>query len=148
MGDVVSLVEKAQESIDQNEAERLAKRMEKAEFNLDDFLRQMQQVKKMGSLGSIASMMPGMSNVTIGDKEEKKMAHTEAIILSMTVKERTTPRLLRGSRVTRIANGSGTKVSDVNALLKKFSQMQKMMRMMKGNKGKRMLNAMRSKMGG
>ena len=84
MGDVVSLVEKAQESIDQNEAERLAKRMDKAEFNLDDFLKQMQQVKKMGSLGSIASMMPGMSNVTIGDKEEKKMAHTEAIILSMT----------------------------------------------------------------
>ena len=115
MGDVVSLVEKAQESIDQNEAERLAKRMEKAEFNLDDFLKQMQQVKKMGSLGSIASMMPGMSNVTIGDKEEKKMAHTEAIILSMTAKERATPRLLRGSRLTRIANGSGTKVSDVNA---------------------------------
>ena len=148
MGDVVSLVEKAQESIDQNEAERLAKRMEKAEFNLDDFLKQMQQVKKMGSLGSIASMMPGMSNVTIGDKEEKKMAHTEAIILSMTAKERATPRLLRGSRLTRIANGSGTKVSDVNALLKQFSQMQKMMRMMRGSKGKQMLNAMRSKMGG
>lgn len=148
MGDVVSLVEKAQESIDQNEAERLAKRMEKAEFNLDDFLKQMQQVKKMGSLGSIASMMPGMSNVSIGDKEEKKMAHTEAIILSMTAKERATPRLLRGSRLTRIANGSGTKVSDVNALLKQFSQMQKMMRMMRGSKGKQMLNAMRSKMGG
>ena len=148
MGDVVSLVEKAQESIDQNEAERLVKRMEKAEFNLDDFLKQMQQVKKMGSLGSIASMMPGMSNVTIGDKEEKKMAHTEAIILSMTAKERATPRLLRGSRLTRIANGSGTKVSDVNALLKQFSQMQKMMRMMRGSKGKQMLNAMQSKMGG
>ena len=148
MGDVVSLVEKAQESIDQNEAERLAKRMDKAEFNLDDFLKQMQQVKKMGSLGSIASMMPGMSNVTIGDKEEKKMAHTEAIILSMTAKERATPRLLRGSRLTRIANGSGTKVSDVNALLKQFSQMQKMMRMMRGSKGKQMLNAMKSKMGG
>ena len=148
MGDVVSLVEKAQESIDQNEAERLAKRMEKAEFNLDDFLKQMQQVKRMGSLGSIASMMPGMSNVSIGDKEEKKMAHTEAIILSMTAKERATPRLLRGSRLTRIANGSGTKVRDVNALLKQFSQMQKMMRMMRGSKGKQMLNAMRSKMGG
>ena len=148
MGDVVSLVEKAQGSIDQDEAERLAKRMEKVEFNLDDFLKQMQQVKKMGSLGSIASMMPGMSNVTIGDKEEKKMAHTEAIILSMTAKERATPRLLRGSRLTRIANGSGTKVSDVNALLKQFSQMQKMMRMMRGSKGKQMLNEMRSKMGG
>ena len=122
--------------------------MEKAEFNLDDFLKQMQQFKKMGSLGSIASMMPGMSNVTIGDKEEKKMAHTEAIILSMTAKEKATPRLLRGSRLTRIANGSGTKVSDVNALLKQFSQMQKMMRMMKGSKGKQMLNAMKDKMGG
>jgi signal recognition particle subunit SRP54 len=122
--------------------------MEKNEFNLDDFLKQMQQVKKMGSLGSIASMMPGISNVEIGDKEEKKMSHTEAIILSMTAKERTTPRLLRGSRLTRIANGSGTKVRDVNALLKQFSQMQKMMRMIKGSKGKRMLNEMKNKMGG
>ena len=116
MGDVVSLVEKAQETIDQDEAERMAEKMRKADFNLEDFLSQMQQVKKMGSLGSIVGMMPGMSGVDIGEKEEKKMARTEAIILSMTVQERHNPRLLRGSRLRRIANGSGVQVRDVKAM--------------------------------
>ena len=101
MGDVVSLVEKAQETIDEKEAERMAEKMRKAEFNLDDFLKQMQQVKKMGSLGSIVSMLPGASGIEIGDEEEKKMARTEAIILSMTKQERETPRLLKGSRLKR-----------------------------------------------
>jgi len=146
MGDVVSLVEKAQETIDQNEAQRLAEKMQKADFNLEDFLKQMQQVKKMGSLGSIVGMLPGMNNVQIGDEEEKKMARTEAIILSMTVQERHNPRLLRGSRVKRIADGSGTKVSDVNALLKQFGQMQKMMKMMRGGKGRKMMKAMKAEM--
>ena len=147
MGDVVSLVEKAQENIDQDEAERMAEKMRKAEFNLEDFLKQMQQVKKMGSLGSIMGMMPGMSGVKIGDEEEKKMARTEAIILSMTVQERRTPRLLKGSRLKRIANGSGTALRDVNALLKQFNQMQKMMKMMSGGKGRKMMKAMKSQMG-
>ena len=147
MGDVVSLVEKAQETIDQNEAERMAEKMRKADFNLEDFLSQMQQVKKMGSLGSIVGMMPGMSGVDIGEKEEKKMARTEAIILSMTVKERHNPRLLRGSRLRRIANGSGVQVRDVNALIKQFTQMQKMMKMMRGGKGRKMMKAMKSQMG-
>mgnify|MGYP005624292271 CR=1 FL=1 len=147
MGDVVSLVEKAQENIDQDEAERMAEKMRKAEFNLEDFLKQMQQVKKMGSLGSIMGMMPGMSGVQIGDEEEKKMARTEAIILSMTVQERRTPRLLKGSRLKRIANGSGTALRDVNALLKQFNQMQKMMKMMSGGKGRKMMKAMKSQMG-
>ena len=146
MGDVVSLVEKAQENIDQDEAERMAEKMRKAEFNLEDFLKQMQQVKKMGSLGSIMGMMPGMSGVQIGDEEEKKMARTEAIILSMTVQERRTPRLLKGSRLKRIANGSGTALRDVNALLKQFNQMQKMMKMMSGGKGRKMMKAMKSQM--
>ena len=148
MGDVVSLVEKAQETIDQKEAEQLAKKIEKSEFNLDDFLKQMQQIKKMGSLGSITSMLPGMSGVSVGEKEEKKMAQTEAILLSMTAREKASPRLLKGSRLTRIAKGSGTQVRDVNALLKQFSQMQKMMKMMRGSKGKQMLNALKGKMGG
>lgn len=147
MGDVVSLVEKAQETIDQNEAERMAEKMRKADFNLEDFLSQMQQVKKMGSLGSIVGMMPGMSGVDIGEKEEKKMARTEAIILSMTVQERHNPRLLRGSRLRRIANGSGVQVRDVNALIKQFTQMQKMMKMMRGGKGRKMMKAMKSQMG-
>ncbi len=147
MGDVVSLVEKAQETIDQDEAERMAEKMRKADFNLEDFLSQMQQVKKMGSLGSIVGMMPGMSGVDIGEKEEKKMARTEAIILSMTVQERHNPRLLRGSRLRRIANGSGVQVRDVNALIKQFTQMQKMMKMMRGGKGRKMMKAMKSQMG-
>jgi len=146
MGDVVSLVEKAQETIDQDEAERMAEKMRKADFNLEDFLSQMQQVKKMGSLGSIVGMMPGMSGVDIGEKEEKKMARTEAIILSMTVQERHNPRLLRGSRLRRIANGSGVQVRDVNALIKQFTQMQKMMKMMRGGKGRKMMKAMKSQM--
>lgn len=147
MGDVVSLVEKAQETIDEKEAERLAEKMRKADFNLEDFLQQMQQVKKMGSLNSLMGMMPGMSGVEIGDAEEKKMARTEAIILSMTVQERQTPRLLRGSRLKRIANGSGVQVRDVNALLKQFNQMQKMMKMMRGGKGRKMMKAMKAQMG-
>lgn len=146
MGDVVSLVEKAQETIDEKEAERMAEKMRKAEFNLDDFLKQMQQVKKMGSLGSIVSMLPGASGIEIGDEEEKKMARTEAIILSMTKKERETPRLLKGSRLKRVANGSGVQVRDVNALLKQFGQMQKMMKMMNGGKGRKMMKAMKAQM--
>jgi signal recognition particle subunit SRP54 len=148
MGDVVSLVEKAQDTIDENEAERMAEKMRKADFNLEDFLQQMQQVKKMGSLNSLMGMMPGMSGVEIGESEEKKMARTEAIILSMTPQERQAPRLLRGSRLKRIANGSGVQVRDVNALLKQFGQMQKMMKMMRGGKkGRKMMKAMKSQMG-
>jgi signal recognition particle subunit SRP54 len=148
MGDVVSLVEKAQDTIDEKEAERMAEKMRKADFNLDDFLQQMQQVKKMGSLNSIMGMMPGMSGVEIGESEEKKMARTEAIIRSMTPQERRMPRLLRGSRVKRIANGSGVQVRDVNALLKQFGQMQKMMKMMRGGKkGRKMMKAMQAQMG-
>ncbi len=146
MGDVVSLVERAQENIDEKEAERIAEKMRKADFNLEDFLSQMQQVKKMGSLGSIVSMLPGASGIKIGDDEEKKMARTEAIILSMTLRERRNPRILRGNRLKRIADGSGVKVRDVNALLKQFGQMQKMMKMMNGGKGRKMMKAMKSQM--
>ena len=146
MGDVVSLVEKAQETIDQDEAARLAEKMSRSTFDLNDFLKQMQQVKKMGSLGSIVSMLPGAGNIEVGDKEEKKMARTEAIILSMTPKERAMPRLMKGSRLKRVADGSGVMVRDVNALLKQFSQMQKMMKMMKGGKGRRMMKAMQAEM--
>lgn len=146
MGDVVSLVEKAQETIDQDEAARLAEKMSRSAFDLNDFLKQMQQVKKMGSLGSIVSMLPGAGNIEVGDKEEKKMARTEAIILSMTPKERAMPRLMKGSRLKRVADGSGVLVRDVNALLKQFGQMQKMMKMMKGGKGRRMMKAMQSEM--
>lgn len=147
MGDVVSLVEKAQEVVDQKEAERLAEKMRKADFDLEDFLAQMSQMKKMGPLGNIVKMMPGMGNVEIGTREEKMMGKTEAIILSMTKKERRNPDILNGSRRLRIAKGSGTQVSDVNALIKQFSQMREMMRMMKSGKGKELMRRM-GQMGG
>lgn len=143
MGDVVSLVEKAQDTIDQDDAERMAQKMQRAEFNFEDFLQQMQAVKKMGSLGGIMKMMPGMNNVDVGDKEEKKMKHTEALIQSMTVQERRNPNILNGSRRTRIARGAGMQVRDLNALIKQFQQMKKMMRMMKGSKGKKMMKQMK-----
>ena len=147
MGDVVSFVERAQETIDEEEAEKLAKKLQRAEFNFEDFLAHMQQIKKMGSFSSLAGMIPGMGNMQIGDEGEKKMARSEAIILSMTPKERRTPRILRGRRLKRIADGSGVKVRDVNALIKQFSQMHRMMKMMKGGKGRKMMKAMQSKMG-
>ncbi len=148
MGDVVSLVEKAQETIDKKEAERLAEKMKKADFDLEDFLSQLQQMKKMGPLGGIMKMMPGMSGIEIGDKEEKKLKRTEAIIQSMTRRERARPEILNGSRRARIAKGSGTKVSDVNALLKQFSQMRQMMKMLKGGKMKALMRGLGGKIPG
>ncbi len=147
MGDVVSLVEKAKEVVDQKEAERLAEKMRKADFDLEDFLAQMAQMKKMGPLGDIMKMMPGMGNVQVGAREEKMLGKTEAIILSMTLKERRKPDILNASRRARIAKGSGTQVSDVNALIKQFTQMREMMRMMKGGKGKELMRRM-GQMGG
>jgi signal recognition particle subunit SRP54 len=141
MGDVVSLVEKAQEHLDEEESMRMAEKMLKAEFDFEDFLSQMRQMKKMGSMGSIAKMMPGMGNIQVGDKEEKALARHEAIILSMTKEERRLPRILAGSRRKRIADGSGVQIRDVNQLIKQFSQMQKMMKKMKGGKMKQMMNA-------
>ena len=141
MGDVVSLVEKAQENMDEEESMRMAQKMLKAEFDFEDFLSQMKQMKKMGSMGSIAKMLPGMGNVKVGDKEEASLGRNEAIILSMTKEERRLPRILAGSRRKRIAEGSGVQIKDVNQLIKQFSQMQKMMKKMKGGKMKQMMNA-------
>jgi len=147
MGDVVSLVERAQENTDQKEAERMAEKMRKADFNLEDFLAQMQQIKKMGSMQSIVGMMPGMSGVQLPDDSEKQMARTEAIIYSMTLKERRKPDLLNGSRRQRIANGAGVKIVEVNQLLKQFQQMQKMMKMLKGGGAKKMMRQMEAMKG-
>ena len=147
MGDVVSLVEKAQESIDQDEAERLAEKMRKSDFNLEDFLAQLQQVKKMGSMQSIVGMLPGMSGVKLGDGAEGQMARTEAIIKSMTIQERRKPDLLNGSRRQRIASGAGVKIADVNQLVKQFQQMQKMMKMMKGGNQKKLMRQMEAMKG-
>ena len=142
MGDVVSLVEKAQENIDQAEAERMAEKMRKADFNLEDFLAQMQQVKKMGSMQSIMGMMPGMSGVELPGDAEKQMKRTEAIIQSMTLQERRKPGILNGNRRIRIAKGAGVKVLEVNQLIKQFEQMQKLMKMMKGGNQKKLMRQM------
>jgi len=142
MGDVVSLVEKAQEHIDEKEAERMAEKMRKADFNLEDFLAQMQQVKKMGSMQSIMGMMPGMSGVQLPDDSEKQMKRTEAIIQSMTVQERRKPGILNGSRRMRIATGAGVKVLEVNQLIKQFEQMQKLMKLMRGGNQKKLMRQM------
>jgi len=147
MGDVVSLVEKAQESIGEADAERMAEKMRKADFNLEDFLAQMQQVKKMGSMQSIVGMLPGMSGVRLGDDAEIQMARTEAIIRSMTVQERRKPEVLNGSRRQRIAKGAGVKIADVNQLVKQFQQMQKVMRMMKGGNQKKLMRQMEAMKG-
>ena len=132
MGDVVTLVEKAQEVVDKEEAERLTRKLEKEQFTLEDFYGQMQQIKKMGSLSQIAAMLPGMgsrfSNVEI---DERAMVQVEAIINSMTKEERRKPAIINGSRRRRIAAGSGTTVQDVNRLLKQFQMMKKMMKQMK-----------------
>jgi signal recognition particle subunit SRP54 len=143
MGDVLSLVEKAQEMIDHKEAERSAKRMMSNEFTLEDFLAQIQQLKKMGGMQSMMKMLPGMGeiskqmkNLTPPDDEIKKI---EAIIRSMTIQEREDHRVLNGSRRQRIASGSGTKVQDVNKLIKQFEEAKKMMSgMMKMGMGKAM----------
>jgi signal recognition particle subunit SRP54 len=139
MGDVVSLVERAQETIDQKEAEKMAEKLKKADFDLEDFLAQMQQVKKLGSMQSILGMMPGMSGMQVPEGADRQMARTEAIIKSMTKQERHKPDILNGSRRQRIAKGAGVKIVEVNQLLKQFQQMQKMMRMMKGGGMKKMM---------
>ncbi|TVR49090.1 MAG: signal recognition particle protein [Puniceicoccaceae bacterium] len=142
MGDVVSLVERAQESIDQHEAEKMAQKMRKADFNFEDFLAQMRHIKKLGSMESIIGMLPGMSGLKVGDEAEDKLKQTEAIIQSMTRQERLNPNILNGSRRQRIAHGSGTRVSDVNQLLKQFGQMRKMMKKMRGGGMRKMMRAM------
>jgi signal recognition particle subunit SRP54 len=147
MGDVVSLVERAQENIDQKEAEKMAEKMRKADFNLEDFLAQMQQIKKLGSMQSIMGMMPGMSGMQIPDGAEDQMGRTEAIIKSMTIQERRKPEILNGNRRLRIANGAGVKVLEVNQLLKQFQQMQKMMKMLKGGGAKKMMRQMEAMKG-
>lgn len=145
MGDVVSLVEKAQETIDEKDAEKMAGRMMAADFNFEDMLNQFRQVKKLGSMQSIMGMMPGMSGMQVDDKAEKQMKQSEAIILSMTHKERRAPNVLNASRRNRIAKGSGVKISQVNQLIKQHMQMKKMMKKLNGGgKMKKMMKQMKA----
>ena len=134
MGDVVSLVEKAQEVIDENEAKSLEEKIKSQKFDLNDFLKQLQTIKKLGSLGGILKLIPGMPKIDDLASAEKEMKKVEAIIQSMTKEERKKPDILKASRKIRIAKGSGTDVSDVNKLLKQFEQMKSMMKMLSSGK--------------
>ena len=137
MGDVLSLIEKAQSTIDAKTAEKMVKKIKSDEFTLQDFLEQLQQVKKLGSLNDLLGMVPGMGAIKKKltgvdlDLDGKEVKHMEAIILSMTPKERADTSIIDAKRRKRIALGSGTKVADVNKLLKQFDEMRKMMRRFK-----------------
>ncbi len=141
MGDIVSLVEKAAETVDEHEAKAMAKRMQAGQFDFNDLLSQLQNMKKMGGIGSMLSLMPGVGKlkdaISEAGVDESTFKRQEAIILSMTKHERATPKLLNGSRRKRIAQGSGTSVQEVNKLVKQHQQMEKLMKRMKGMKGKK-----------
>jgi len=138
MGDVLSLIEKAEEALDEENAERIAAHMRKNEFTFEDYLLSMQQMKKMGGIAEVLKMMPGLGlgNLAENAIDEKKLARIEGIIYSMTPKERNNPKLLNPSRKNRIAKGSGVDISEVNRLVKQFEQMKELMKKM-GGKGKR-----------
>ncbi len=145
MGDVLSIIEKAEESFDIEEAEKLEKQLRKGEFDLNDYLAQLKQIKKMGSFSSILKMIPGMSKIKDLKVDDKEFVRIEAIISSMTDKERRNPKILNGSRRIRIANGSGTTVQQINQFMKSFEMTQTMMKKMKTEKGMR--NMMKSMKG-
>jgi len=141
MGDVLSLIEKAEETLDAKKAAELEARLRRAEFTFEDFLEQLKQVRKMGSLSSILGMLPGVAgmkelkNVQVDDRQLDRI---EAMIFSMTPKERRHPEVIDGSRKQRIARGSGADVQDVNMLLKQYREMQKMLKMLQGGRMKGM----------
>ena len=143
MGDVVSLVERAQEQFDEEEARKIQKKIAKNTFGFDDFLSQIQQIKKMGSLKDLMGMIPGAGKALKGlDIDDDAFKHIEAIIHSMTPDERANPAVLNANRKVRVAKGSGRTVQEVNQLLKQFNQMSKMMKMMQGGGGKKMMQMM------
>ena len=152
MGDVLTLIDRAQEAFDEKEAAELEAKIKKQTFDLNDFLAQLQQIKKMGSLSQLIGMMPGVDKKTLDsvdmDKSEKRLKHIEAIIRSMTEEERQKPQIIGASRKVRISKGSGTKVQEVNELLKQFDQMKKMMKEISGPKQAKLLKRMKRLGGG
>lgn len=147
MGDMLTLIDKAQETIDEKKAQELEAKIRKQQFDLDDFLEQFRQIRKMGSFSQILGMLPGVDKKMLEnvdtEENEKKMVHIEAIIQSMTTEERRKPSIIGASRKIRIAKGSGTRVQDVNQLLKQFGEMQKMMKQLSGGKQSKMLKRLR-----
>ena len=148
MGDVISLVERAQQQFDEDEARKVQKKIAKNQFGFDDFLKQIQQIKKMGNMKDLMGMIPGMGKAMKGmDIDDDAFKGIEAIIHSMTKEERSNPKILNGSRRKRIASGSGTTVQEVNSLIKQFSQMSKMMKMMQGGGAKQLMQMMKNRGG-
>ena len=148
MGDVISLVERAQQQFDEQEARKLQKKIAKNQFGFDDFLKQIQQIKKMGNMKDLMGMIPGMGKALKGiDIDDDAFKGIEAMIKSMTQEERTNPKIINGSRRKRIANGSGSTIQEVNQLIKQFGQMGKMMKMMQGGGAKQMMQMMQNKGG-
>ena len=145
MGDILSLIEKAEAAYDEKQAKELERKMREQTFSLEDFLMQMRQLKKMGNLEQLLGMMPGMNAGALKNAQidEHQMDKIEAIILSMTKEERLKPEIINGSRRKRIANGSGTTVEDINKLLKQFEQMRKMMKQLSGKGARRLMGGMR-----
>ncbi len=145
MGDVLTLVERAQENVSMEDAAKLEAKLRRAEFTLEDFLEQLQQVKKMGPIGQLVSMIPGMgsmANEAQAAVDRGDLSRTEAIVRSMTTRERREPSILNGSRRRRIAAGSGTSLTEVNRLVKQFTEMQRMMKQLSGVRGRAGLNAL------
>ncbi len=142
MGDIVSLVERAQEQFDADEAAKLKKKLAKNEFNFNDFLKQIQQIKKMGNIKDLAGMIPGMNKIKDEDIDEDAFKSIEAIIGSMTPEERENPKIINGSRKRRIALGSGNDITEVNRLIKQFDETSKMMRMVSTGGAKKMMQMM------
>ena len=148
MGDVISLVERAQQQFDEAEARKMQKKIAKNQFGFDDFLKQIQQIKKMGNMKDLMGMIPGMGKALKGvDIDDDAFKGIEAMIKSMTLEERSNPKILNGSRRKRIANGSGTSIQEVNQLIKQFGQMGKMMKMMQGGGAKQMMQMMKNRGG-
>ncbi len=139
MGDILSLIEKAEAQVDAEKAKEMERKIRKAEFDFEDFLEQFEQIRKMGNLGDLMGMIPGMGNKLKGVDmpDDKELKRTEAIILSMTIEERRRPDIINPSRKRRIAAGCGMQVADVNRLIKQFEQSRKMMKQMSGMMGKK-----------
>jgi len=149
MGDVLTLIEKAENVMSQKEAEKLTQKFKENKFDMDDLLNQMKQIKKMGSMKSIIGMLPGVGDkIKDADIDESQLNRVEAIITSMTKAERAKPSIINASRKKRIAKGSGTKVEEVNRLLRQFEQMQKVMKQFTGKSGKMSLRKARKQLAG
>jgi signal recognition particle subunit SRP54 len=147
MGDVVSLVEKAQQQVDEKQRLSMSEKIKKAQFDLEDFLQSIQQIQKLGPMSALMKMLPNAASMGVSERDNGQIQQIQAIIQSMTIQERRKPGIIDQHRRMRIAKGAGVEMRDVNALLKQFAQMQKMMKSFKGEKGKKNMQALAAQFG-